>query len=156
MPSFVSILRSAHCQAHRAQLQPQINLTSPALSISTPEGRHSVRPTPNPSKSSSCRASRTHSSVHYLRRLTWLGPSGLDWRAHFQTRTLIVSALVMSACSSANSFLPLSPNPPKSCQQINPWLPTTHSSLSQQQAQLRLPRAGYSLLMSHLPEIYIV
>lgn len=71
--------------------------------------------------------------------------SGLE--ASFTTRTLIVSALVMSACSAANSFLPLSPNSPshsvcQSCQQINPWLPTTHSSLSQQQAQTRTAKSG--------------
>ena len=87
------------------------------------------------------RAGRARSSVHYLRRLTELSPSGLDLRARLQPELLIVSALVMSACSGANSFLPLSPNSPKSCQQINTWLPTTHSSLSLQQAQARAAKS---------------
>lgn len=67
--------------------------------------------------------------------------------ASFTTRTLIVSALVMSACSAANSFLPLSPNSPshsicQSCQQINPRLPATHSPLSPQQAQTPAGESG--------------
>lgn len=56
----------------------------------------------------------------------------------FTTRTLIVSALVMSARSAANSFMPPSSNSPfhsecQSCQQINPS--TTRSSLSQPNRQ---------------------
>lgn len=52
--------------------------------------------------------------------------SGLE--GQFTTRTLIVSALMMSAYSAANSFLPLSPNSAshslcQPCRQINPWAP---------------------------------
>lgn len=60
--------------------------------------------------------------------------SGLE--GSFKTRSLIVSARVMSARSAANSFMPLSPNSSfhsvyQCCQRINPWLSTAHSSLSQ-------------------------
>lgn len=131
-PPFVFILHSAHC---RAWLRPQINLTSPALSVRTHEGHRIERPSqkslqilPVPSKQDSqrCALPQEADIAQPLR-------SGRE--GSFTTRTLIVSALVMSACFAANSSLPLSPNPPshslcQSCQQINPRLPTTHSSLS--------------------------
>lgn len=150
-------LHSSFCS-----LSDQSHFTS-TVYLDTRGDATSKRPTQNPSKSSSCRASRTHSSMHYLRRGADIAQplrSGLV--GSFTTRTLIVSALVMSACSAANSFLPLSPNSSsrsvyQSCQQINPWPPRPHTHHSpNNRHKLRLPRAGYRLLMSHLTDIYIV